>query len=167
MGFQQTSLKLTSALLLFEANAWTQDNEWRTAVQAYNSWVNTSALLAKLFKAGLLDSDGPLWISGDFENALEKSTYGDYATNIGRKAQVFAVANYILIAGDALVKETKTPSQKWWFELSAKKWNPWASKLQEVADAVSEGAEWDLKTKALEAHDKVVELYPEAFEESE
>ncbi|UPK95267.1 hypothetical protein LCI18_006202 [Fusarium solani-melongenae] len=145
----------------------TRDNEFRTASQASHSWVNKSALLAKLFSAGLLDADGTRWISGDFESAFETRTSGDLETNIGRKAQVVAQANYILIAGDAYIKEVKQPSKKYRVEVTPARWKLWASKLQEVADAASIDAEWDLKNRAQKAYEKMVELYPEAFKTEE
>ncbi|RSL90926.1 hypothetical protein CEP51_000481 [Fusarium floridanum] len=141
----------------------TSDNEFRTASQASESWVNRSALLAKLFSAGLLDADGTRWISGDFESAFETRTSGDLSSNIGRKAQLVAQANYILIAGDTYIKEVRHPSKKYRVEVTPARWKLWASKLQEVADAASMDTEWDLKSRAQKAHDKMVELYPEAF----
>ncbi|KAM0434878.1 hypothetical protein ACHAQK_008573 [Fusarium lateritium] len=129
------------------------------------SWINKAALLAKLFKAGLLEADAPRWIANDFERAFESNTPGNVTSDIGRQAQVLALVNYILIAGESFVKEAKTPSQKWHFELDAKKWRLWASKLRDVADAVDENARWDLKARAQKAYDKMVELYPEAFKD--
>ncbi|KAI8653174.1 hypothetical protein NCS55_01301800 [Fusarium keratoplasticum] len=145
----------------------TRDNEFRTASQASHSWVNKSALLAKLFSAELLDADGTRWISGDFESAFETRTSGDLATNIGRKAQVVAQANYILIAGDAYIKEVKQPLKRYRVEVTPARWKLWASKLQEVADAASIDAEWDLRNRAQKAYGKMVELYPEAFKTEE
>ncbi|RSL42673.1 hypothetical protein CEP54_015402 [Fusarium duplospermum] len=141
----------------------TRDNEFRTGSQSSDSWVNKSALLAKLFSVGLLDADGTRWISGDFESAFETRTSGDLSSNIGRKAQLVAQANYILIAGDTYIKEVKRPSKKYRVEVTPARWKLWASKLQEVEDAARIDAEWDLKNRAQKAHDKMVELYPEAF----
>ncbi|KAK7424333.1 hypothetical protein QQX98_000601 [Neonectria punicea] len=147
------------------ANGWLQDINPRTAKQASDGWLSRSALIAKLFKGGLLDSDGPPWIWHDFKTAFEAETHGEVATNVGRQAQVLAPANCILIAGDAVAKEAKSPSRKWQTEVTPAKWKLWASKLEEVANAVGEDATWGLKAKAQEAHDKMVKLYPEAFEE--
>lgn len=158
-------LFLYSYCFSYTAQGVTRDNEFRTASQASHSWVNKSALLAKLFSAGLLDADGTRWISGDFESAFETRTSGDLATNIGRKAQVVAQAKYILIARDIYVREVKQPSKKYRVEVTQARWKLWASKLQEIADAASTDAEWDLKNRAQNAHDKMVELYPEAFRE--
>ncbi|KAI8712436.1 NACHT domain-containing protein [Fusarium sp. LHS14.1] len=76
-------------------------------------------------------------------------------------------ANYILIAGDAYIKEVKQPSKKYRVEVTPVRWKLWASKLQEVSDAASIDAEWDLKNRARKAYEKMVELYPEAFKTEE
>jgi hypothetical protein len=128
------------------------------------AWINISALVAKLYQGGLLDTDGPLWLSMDFENAFEKSTSGDVTSDAGRQAQVLAPINHILIAGEPFAKGAKTTVDGSKFKLDATKWKLWASKIQEIVDAVDEDAKWDLKERAHKAHDKMVELYPEAFE---
>ncbi|KAF5020725.1 hypothetical protein F66182_7227 [Fusarium sp. NRRL 66182] len=134
--------------------------------QVINTWLGTTALLAKLFRADLLEKYGPLWASADFERAFETHTSGDVTKHPIRQAQILGTANYVLIAGEAFAEAAKAPQEKNQ-ELDAAKWKLWASKLQEVADAVGEDAEWNLKHKAQEAHDKMVELYPEAFEQKE
>ncbi|KAM5349005.1 hypothetical protein ACJ41O_008828 [Fusarium nematophilum] len=123
-----------------------------------------AALLAKWFKGDLLETDGRLWVSGDFEKAFEIYTQTDVVNNLGKKAEVLAVANYILFAGDAYINEVKNPSRWYHVDVTPQRWTLWASKLQEVADAVGEDAEWDLKNRAQKAHDRMVELYPEAFQ---
>lgn len=123
-------------------------------------------MIAKLFKEGLLDDDGPRWITGDFVRAFKSNAPGDVAIDIGRQAQVLAVVNYILIAGEAYAKEAKAP-QRLHLAVDASKWRLWASKLREVADVVDKNAPWDLKERAQEAYDKMVELYPEAFEDEQ
>lgn len=138
-----------------------------TARQKAERWVNASALMAKLYHAGLLDDYGPLWVVGDFETGFMRHTYGDLATNVGRQSEVLVPANHILLAGDMLVKEFQGPSKVRGSKLDAATWVSWASKLQEVADAVGEDAPWDLKKRAQEAHDKMVVLHPEAFKEGQ
>ncbi|KAH7256281.1 hypothetical protein BKA59DRAFT_552087 [Fusarium tricinctum] len=130
------------------------------------SWIGIAALIAKLFKEGLLDDDGPRWITGDFVRAFKSNAPGDVTIDIGRQAQVLAVVNYILIAGEAYAKEAKAP-QRLHLAVDANKWRLWASKLREVADVVDQNAKWDLKERAQKAYDKMVELYPEAFEDEQ
>ncbi|KAF5001632.1 hypothetical protein FGRMN_938 [Fusarium graminum] len=120
------------------------------------AWINTAALLAKLFQGGLLDAHGARWITCDFEQAFEADTPGDVRSDIGRQAEVLALVNYIIIAGEIFVKKVRRPSQMW---------KLWASKIQEVADLVDENTRWDLKERAQMAHDKMIELYPQAFSE--
>ncbi|KAF4464536.1 hypothetical protein FALBO_8619 [Fusarium albosuccineum] len=145
------------------ADGYMQDSEDTPLKTAANEWLNVSALLAKFFKRGLLD-ECVGWVTKDLEYALETRTYGDIVTNIGRQSQVLAAANLILVGGENLAKEVKTPSRKWHMELSAARWKLWASKFQEAADAASEDSEWCLKSRIQKAHDKMVELYPEAFQ---
>lgn len=126
-------------------------------------WINISALLDKLYQEGLLDTKGPLWLVKDFEDAFETCTGGDITSDAGRQAQVLAVINHVLIAGEPFVREAKEPSEERKYELDAAKWKLWASKIQEIAEAVGEDAKWDLKNRAKNAYDRMVELYPEAF----
>ncbi|KAG5657476.1 hypothetical protein KAF25_006040 [Fusarium avenaceum] len=130
------------------------------------SWIGIAALLAKLFKAGLLEENCPHWFAKDFEDAFKPTAPGDVTIDIGPQAEVLALVNYILIAGEALAEQAKEP-QRWRLVLNANKWKLWASKLREVADVVDKNAPWDLKERAQEAYDKMVELYPEAFEDEQ
>ncbi|KAM0342117.1 hypothetical protein ACHAPU_009731 [Fusarium lateritium] len=41
------------------------------------AWINTAALIAKLFQGGLLDADGARWIADDFERAFDANTKWD------------------------------------------------------------------------------------------
>lgn len=50
------------------------------------AWINTSALISKLYKEGLLDTDGPIWLTWDFVMAFEKLKKGDVASYAGRQA---------------------------------------------------------------------------------
>jgi hypothetical protein len=152
---------LTSAIV----NAGPLDYQGSGVTEAINTWISTSALIAKLFQANLLGEYGPLWVSADFKKAFEAQTDRDFTKLPLLQAQILAAANYILLAGEAFAKEAKESSKKRSYVLDASKWKLWASKLQEIADKVGEDAEFGLKHKAQEAHDKMVELYPEAFEE--
>ncbi|KAF4975628.1 hypothetical protein FZEAL_7619 [Fusarium zealandicum] len=132
-----------------------------TLPQCAEEWLSISALLAKLYKGGLLDRDGPLWISGDLERAFESRPVGDISTDLARQAQVLAIANCILIAGEPLAEEVRAPSQKRRSEFNQERWKLWATKLDEAAQAVAEDSNWDIKSRLQMAHDKMVELYPE------
>jgi hypothetical protein len=114
----------------------------------------------------LLEENCPHWFANDFEEAFKPTAPGDVTIDIGRQAEVLALVNYILIAGEAFAKEAKEP-QRWRLVLNANKWRLWASKLRDVADVVDKNAKWDLKERAQKAYDKMVELYPEAFEDEQ
>ncbi|KPM38479.1 hypothetical protein AK830_g8083 [Neonectria ditissima] len=148
------------------ANGWIPEHqEPEAAKQACESWLNRAALIAKLFKAGMLDSEGPPWTWHDFESAFETATHGEVATNIGRQAQILATANYIILAGESVVKDVKAPSKTWQAGATPEKWKLWASKLEEAANTVGEDAAWEFKNRTQKAHDMMVELFPEAFKE--
>ncbi|CAF3500825.1 unnamed protein product [Fusarium graminearum] len=110
------------------------------------------------------DTDGPIWLTWDFVMAFEKLTKGDVASDAGRQAQVLAPINHILLAGEPFTDEAKATVDGRILELNAAKWKLWASKIKEIADAVDDGARWDLKSQAQEAFHEMVRLYPEAFE---
>jgi hypothetical protein len=152
---------LTSAI----ANAVSLDYQGPGVAEAINTWISTAALIAKLFQANLLGDYGPLWVSADFRKVFEGQTDRDFTKFPLLQAQILAAANYILLAGEAFAKEAKESSKKRSYVLDASKWKLWASKLQEIADEVGEDAGFGLKHKAQEAHDKMVELYSETFEE--
>ncbi|KAF9768116.1 hypothetical protein IL306_014631 [Fusarium sp. DS 682] len=139
------------------------DREGPAVDEAIDKWLSTTALIAKLYQVDLLGVYGPMWLSSDFKRAFETHTDGDYTKHPVRQAQILAAANYILLAGDAFAKDAKISCPERKYDLDAQKWKLWASKFQEVADTVDENARWDLKEKTQKAHDRMVELYPEAF----
>ncbi|GKU06623.1 hypothetical protein FLAG1_10827 [Fusarium langsethiae] len=115
-------------------------------------------------EGGLLDSDGPIRLSWDFEMAFEKRASGDVTSDAGRQAQVLAPINHMLIAGELFVDEAKANVEGRKFQFDARKWRLWASKVKGIADAVGESARWDLKSRAQTAREKMIKLYPETFE---
>ncbi|KAF5020723.1 hypothetical protein F66182_7225 [Fusarium sp. NRRL 66182] len=140
------------------------DNEYRSAQESSEAWISVSALIAKLFKAGLLDKETPNWISREFEDTFETATQDENASTVGRRGQILATVNYILISGEAFVHEFRTPSHKWRHELSPKKWKLWTEKLQETANSIGNDEVWHVKDKVVAAHARMIELYPEAFD---
>ncbi|KAF5662407.1 hypothetical protein FCIRC_11530 [Fusarium circinatum] len=149
--------------VLLAVDYYTEKNSKRPEDEWAGEWFSTSGLISKLFQAGCLEDYGQLWISNDLEKAFKASTSGDVKTNAGRQAQVLAAVNHILLAGGVLVEGAKNPLPKWKLQLNGTKWKLWASKIKEVADTVDDTARWDLKKKAKQAYEKMVELYPEAF----
>ncbi|KAH7196531.1 uncharacterized protein B0J16DRAFT_326100 [Fusarium flagelliforme] len=121
-------------------------------------WLNISGLISKLYRQGLLDTDGPLWVSTDLQKALETKSDENVSSDAGRQAQVLAAINHILIAGEAFAKDVKTAPEGQKPELSVEKCRVWADKMKEIADLVDESARWDLKDRAMEGHDLMVEL---------
>lgn len=146
-------------------NAGPLDYQGPGVTEAINTWISTAALIAKLFQANLLGEYGPLWVSADLKKAFEAQMDRDSIELPLKQAKILAAANYILLSGETFANEAKDSSKKRSYVLNASKWKLWATALQEIADKVGEDAEFDLKHKAQEAHDRMVELYREAFEE--
>ncbi|KAJ4023013.1 hypothetical protein NW752_003470 [Fusarium irregulare] len=121
-------------------------------------WLNISALISKLYRQGLLDTDGALWVSTDLQNALETKEDENVSSDAGRQAQVLAAINHILIAGEVFAKDVKAASVEADADANVEKWKVWADRMKEIADTVDESARWNLKERAEEGHGKMVEL---------
>ncbi|KAF5229135.1 hypothetical protein FAUST_10607 [Fusarium austroamericanum] len=142
------------------ADRFTLDQERPDAEEIAHVWLNTASLIAKLVQQDqdLLAGYGSLWVSHDLEKAFETFTKGDITKHILKQAQILAVANYILIAGDAFSKVMSLTKMARNYKINAEKWKNWTSKLKEMADAVDKDARWDLKERLQKAHNKMVEM---------
>ncbi|KAM5349003.1 hypothetical protein ACJ41O_008826 [Fusarium nematophilum] len=147
-----------------------EDLGGQTVAEAIVVWFRMSTFAAKIFQAGLADKEGPCWAFQACEFGFSKANKRYKGLdNIGRQAQLVSIANYILIAGDAMARAAKAKPTHWWVEISPMtpaKWRFTAKKLKEVADTVDEDVGFDLKNKAQNAHERMVELWPQAFEPS-
>lgn len=120
--------------------------------------LNTTALIARLFQADLLGTSGPRWVVHDLKSVFEMEHEGDITRHILKQARVLAAANYVLIAGDAFAKVIALTEMARIYKIDVEKWKSWTSKFNEMADAVSEDARWNLKERLQKAHDKMVEI---------
>ncbi|KAJ4137301.1 hypothetical protein NW768_002884 [Fusarium equiseti] len=125
------------------------------------AWLNISGLISKLYRGGLLDTDGPIWVSTDLQEALETKIDENVSSDAGRQAQALAAVNHILIAGEVFAKDVKAASETQKADFNAEKWKFWADKMKEIADLVDESARWNLKERAKEGHEMMVELWLE------
>ena len=121
-------------------------------------WLNISALISKLYRGGLLDTDGALWVSTDLQKALETEEDENMSSDAGRQAQALAAINHILIAGEVFAKDVKAASVEEDADSNVEKWKVWADRMKEIADTVDESARRNLKERAEEGHGKMVEL---------
>ncbi|CAG7561240.1 unnamed protein product [Fusarium equiseti] len=121
-------------------------------------WLNISGLISKLYRQGLLDTDGLLWVSSDLQKALETKKEENVSSDAGRQAQVLAAINHILIAGEVFARDVKAASEKQKADLNAEKLKMWADRMKEIADLVDDSARWNLKERAMEGHELMVEL---------
>ena len=102
-----------------------------------------------------------MWVAHDFRRTFEERRAGDVTKQPIKQAQVFAVVNYMLFAGEPFAEAAKAGKD----EMTAEKWRLWAEEMKKVTDVVDEGVRWDLKERAKRVSAMMVELYPEAFEE--
>jgi hypothetical protein len=121
-------------------------------------WLNISGLISKLYRQGLLDTDGLLWVSADLQKALETKKDENVSSDAGRQAQVLAAINHILIAGEVFARDVKAASEKQKADINAEKLKMWADRMKEIADLVDESARWNLKERAMEGHEMMVKL---------
>ena len=102
------------------------------------------------------------WICRDLEEGLEGSQARAEDSETVTRCRASVAVQYILHAGHAMLEAAKDPSKTW---VDQARWNVWAAKLKDLAESTPEGAEWDLKTHSGRAHERMVELWPEVFEE--
>ncbi|KAI1068176.1 hypothetical protein LB507_004374 [Fusarium sp. FIESC RH6] len=136
------------------------DADGSNAEEVMHRWLNVASLIAQLFKADLLENFGSRWIAHDFTAALEKRRDGDVTKHPIKHAEVLAVVNYMLIAGEPFAEAAKAGKDG----MTAERWRLWAEEMKKVADVADGSVRWDLKERARKASDIMVELYPEAFE---
>ncbi|KAH7196530.1 uncharacterized protein B0J16DRAFT_408239 [Fusarium flagelliforme] len=127
---------------------------------AIHRWLNVASLIAKLYKADLLEDYGQMWVAHDFRRTFEERSDGDITKQPIKQAQVLAVVNYMLIVGEPFAEAAKAGKD----EMTAEKWRLWAKEMKKVADVVDESVRWDLKERARKASAMMVELYPRAVE---
>ena len=157
----RTTLRLFPPQLITSiADSMSFNNDRPEVEGVINCWLNVASLIAKLYKADLLEDYGQMWIAHDFGRTFEERTDGDITSQPIKQAQVLAVVNYMLIAGERFAEAAKAGKD----EMTAEKWRLWAGEMKKVVDVVDESVRWDLKASARKASDMMVELYPEAFD---
>lgn len=122
--------------------------------------------MARLLDLGVLGVPELSWVFRDLEDGLGQpnpARDGDLKEIIGWQCRVAVAAQYILVAGHVIVEEIKAPTQKWVTPRTSETWKAWAVELEKIADTSSEDAQWELKTKARIAYDRMVQLWPDVF----
>lgn len=129
--------------------------------------LSSAVTFARLFDAGILGVRGSQFAAIQIAEGLGLGQKNrSAATEIGRWCQAEIAAQYVLISGEALAQEVKSPSQPLVYPLGKEEWKQWAAAFRTVADTIPEGAEWGLKGDAEEAHGRMIELFPELFSET-
>jgi len=122
--------------------------------------------MARLLDLGILGGPELIWVFRDLEDGLGQPSIGrdgDRKEIIGWQCQAAVAAQYMLIAGHVIVEEIKFPTQKWVAPRTPETWKAWTAALEKIAGTSSEDAQWDLKSKARLAHDKMIRLWPDLF----
>jgi hypothetical protein len=123
-------------------------------------------LFAKLLAAGVIRVTVLKMISYDLHMLLGKrDKMKPPSSEFERQHHSSVWAENILIAGQELAKEVKSPCGELKFPLTKVEWKAGAEHLAKVAEAVPEDAPWDLKPRAQKAYEQMRELVPEAFVE--
>lgn len=108
-----------------------------------------------------------MWAELDTTEGLEKHRYPN-ASPLVLNTEAAIATQYILCAGEPLARLAKAaPGPTEGSDLDEGKWRVWAAKLKDLAASTPAAAEWDLKANAEKAYARMVELWPELFEEEE
>lgn len=141
------------------------DKEWDDFKAKCNIALSTATLFAKMFRANALGNHGGNYASWQLDDGLRidhRPGRGVYPKDALPVAQEVA-SQWILISGEALAAEVRNPTRKRKIPLTTDLWKEWAAGFAKVAA----GADGELKEHAELAHKKMIELFPELFEEEE
>lgn len=123
--------------------------------------------MARLLDLGVLGTNEFYMVNRDLEDGLEQSGLPKNSTEeivMYWQCQATVAAQYILIAGHIIVEEIKRLARREEIPSALETWKAWATALQKIADKDLEYAdEWNLKTQAKLAHERMVQLWPVAF----
>ncbi|KAL2023271.1 hypothetical protein VTK56DRAFT_3009 [Thermocarpiscus australiensis] len=174
-------LKQTGAPTKFDAEdpqlGWESENLdwhaaeiWRTFTPDHTApaeectWaLNTHSLLARLVAGGLFPCDGGWRTAQCISEGLQHPPGREFAvdTPLVRACRAAIAAQYVLLAGDVLVRELRSkPGAQSEAALRRGEWGFWAERLKTLA-AAAEGddgdgiEDWDLKESATRAAKKV------------
>jgi hypothetical protein len=129
-------------------------------VEECTSALNTHALLARLVAGDLFPSDGGWRTAKCISEGLQHPPSYEFAidTPLVRACRAAIAAQYVLLAGDALVRSSSAGESDA-AALRRGEWASWAERLKTLAasGAGDDGipAEWDLRNSAAEAARKV------------
>jgi hypothetical protein len=133
-----------------------------------NISVNATALFAKLFGAGLFDGDLKYALF-DLKESFEKSPGSEGGQPLRQGALEAMAALWLIFGGSILAQVTKkndsgTSKKQFPHIFNQQNWKRWAIRLAQIARDAPDDAEFDLKRLASKAHDRMLELYPEALD---
>ncbi|KAK4240426.1 hypothetical protein C8A03DRAFT_31453 [Achaetomium macrosporum] len=147
---------------------WHAAEIWRTftpdhtsPAEECTSALNTHSLLARLVAGDLFPSDGGWRTAKCISEGLQHPPGQEFAidTPLVRACRAAIAAQYVLVAGDVLVRELQSkPGAQSEAALRRGEWGFWAERLKMLAAGEGGGdgiEEWDLKGSAAQAAKKV------------
>lgn len=124
--------------------------------------IRSFAFCAKLLTAGVLDASDLDWVFKLMFDYLKEPS--PRVSDLAWSGRIATAAQPILLSGEAAAKNIKERTQKQHKTINAEAWRKWALKFQKEASAEREDR-YDAKGKAARAYSRMVELWPEAFDE--
>jgi hypothetical protein len=123
-------------------------------------------LLARITGAGLWGDRGVLVATDSIDEGLKGPAPAIRSNPCALNAAAVIAAQYILLAGEVLVKYANSPDNHIYREAwpTQEKWKIWAAKFKDIARSAPDEDEWDLKRTAQKAYEKMISLWPELFE---
>lgn len=104
---------------------------------------SVAACFAMLFRAGALGIRGSQIAALELAHGLTpEPKKRDASSELSLRCRADIAAQYILIAGETMVKEVKSPSVRPKYPLRRKEWKIWAACFKHLAETLPEDAEW-------------------------
>ncbi|KAI9149994.1 hypothetical protein HJFPF1_09741 [Paramyrothecium foliicola] len=131
--------------------------------------VNVTALFAKLFGAGLFNGELK-YVLFDLEEGLMKGTDQEGEQPLGQRAIEARAAAWLFFGGEIIAQvawENDAGSSKKQFPdiFNRENWKSWVNKLAMIARDAPDEAEFGLRRLAANAYSRMLELYPEVWEQ--
>lgn len=126
--------------------------------------VRSSVFRAKLLTAGVLDASDTALVFRRMRDYLEGP--GQLVNDQAWSGRISTAAQPILYSGEAVAKEAKEPSRKHQDPVNSSVWQKRALKLEKESLPNDKEDRWDARDKAARAYAKMVELWPEAFQDA-
>jgi hypothetical protein len=165
-SWRQTLTRSPSSLLTVSSPSPDQtEDEYRDSC---TSWLNAAGFVARLLDLDVLGDSELTLLFRDLKDGLEQpslSPDADRNTVLFWQCQAAVAAQHISMIGHIIVEEVEQSTSTERVHLGPGTWKTWAVTLEKIAETDIGGVDaWDLKKLARIAHEKMVQLWPDAFE---